>query len=122
MKLEMTKNKELSPREKAKLKFVENLAPEVAKLRKTTGIGMTAAVVEILKKKGITAKEDIDYYNTAVPSFLGKLSARLREERKIEEARRELNVQALTAREENKRQEKQNKRPVNKENQLDLFT
>jgi len=120
MRLEIPKNKELSPRQKAKLEFAENLVPEVAKLRKATGISMTAAIVEVLKRKGITAKEDIEYCKKVIPSLSGARGAWVKEKQKVEEIEDQLRYEELKSREE-KKGKKELDRKAEKEKQLDLF-
>jgi len=107
MKREMFKNEEISPREKAKLERAESLVPEIINLREKTGIGMKQAIIEILRIKGITAQEDVDYYIRTIPSLAGKRSAWLKEKQRVAEAE-EARGRELKERD--------------KEKQFDLFT
>ena len=121
MKYEGLKTKELSSREKAKLERAESLVPEIFNLREKTGISMKQAIIEILKRKAITAQEDVEYYTRTIPSLAGKRSAKSREKQRIAEAEEEARHQELKERDEGKHQRAQ-ETEREEEKQFDLFT
>jgi len=120
MKYEGLKTKELSSREKAKLERAESLVPEIFNLREKTGIGMKQAIIEILRIKGITAQEDLEYYTRTIPSLAGKKGAWSRQKQRITEAE-EARRQELKERDEGKHQRAQEAKRE-EEKQFDLFT
>ena len=110
----------LSSREKAKLEFAGSLIPEITELRKKTGVSMTQAIVEILKRKGITAKEDIEYCKKFVPSLSGARGAWIKEKQKVKEAEEQLRSNDLKSKEEKKKKEELECK-AKEEKQLDFF-
>lgn len=120
MNPEIFKKKEISPREKARLELAESLVPAIINLREKTGIGMKSAIIEILKRKGITAQEDIEYYTRTIPSLAGKRGAWSREKKRAAEAKEIAGNQNFAERNKEKFLSMQ-KTQTNKERQLDLF-
>ncbi|MCX6746099.1 MAG: hypothetical protein NTX00_03730 [Candidatus Parcubacteria bacterium] len=96
-------------KKKSKEEFAKDLIPEIFKLKRETGISMTLAIVETLKKKGITDQGEVNYFKELIPSLAGKKGAWARKKIEVKEIEDYARYQELKKREERKKEEEKSR-------------
>ena len=96
-------------KKKTKEEFAKELIPEIFKLKRETGISMTLAIVETLKKKGITDPGEVNYFKELIPSLAGKKGAWAKKKKEVKEAENYARYRVLKEREERKKEENREK-------------